>query len=952
MAHLSVRLLGAFQVTLDDHPIAAFESDKVRALLAYLIVEAGRPHRRSALAGLLWPDSPEQMARHNLSQALFSLRQTIGDRSANPPFLLISRDTLQFNPHSNYDLDVAAFTSACSALNQSGSHSNPSTLAVLDQAVQLYRGGFMQQFSLSDSDTFEEWLLLKRESLHMLALRAMGALADSYEQSGNYEQARHYAWRQLELDPWREEAHRQLMRVFAASGQRSAALVQYERCRTILQVELGVEPSEETSALYERIRSTQELTQSAPPSSPSATSRLPFTPPAPLPIPPTPFIGREMERSELARYLADQACRMITLVGPGGIGKTRLALQTAADQRTAFTHGVAFVPLVAVTSRDFIVTAIAEALGITVNRAEDPQALLLDYLRDKDLLLTLDNAEHLLDAADLFATLLQEAPRIKLLVTSRERLHVRWEWVIELHGLTIPDDERVEELESYSAVALFVQSAQRVRNDFRLSVAERAAVVDICRLVDGMPLGIELAASWLRVLSSTEIVHEISRNLDFLESSFRDLPERHRSLRAVFEHSWTLLNAGERRVLSRLSVFRGGFGREAAAVVSEAGLGMLAALVEKSLLRRTAMGRYDIHELVRQYTAAKLQEMGETEQTRQRHLAFFLELAETTAPKLIQAEQITWLNQLELENDNLRMALQWALDRNDLEAAARLCAALWRFWYMRGYLSEGRRWIGAVLVQPERLSPMLQAVVCNGAGVLAFTQMDLDEALRLHNISVRLYRQLGDERGIATALNNLGRIASLTNDVAGGEQCFHESLELMRKQDNRWGIGLVLFNLALAAQLRHDGAQMRRYYAESLEMARSIGDRRLMAMVLKELGLLALGQGDTAQANALCREALTLSSDLGDREVSAWSMGYLAMVAVSRWQGARAAQILGSVAALREVMGAPIPNTHRDYYEYAEAAARAQLGEAAFKAAYTRGWALPLDQAIAYALGE
>ncbi|MGH8631367.1 MAG: ATP-binding protein, partial [Burkholderiales bacterium] len=333
-----------------------------------------------------------------------------------------------------------------------------------------------------------------------------------------------------------------------------------------------------------------------------------------LPTPPTPLIGRERELAEMARLLGDPQCRLLTLAGPGGIGKTRLAIEAADHQREAFADGAHFVSLAPIRSAEFIVPAIADAIGFAFYGAEDPKAQLLNYLSGKAPLLVLDNLEHLLEGVALLAEILERGPAVKLLATSRERLNLHGEWVLDIQGLPFPDEAGSAEVEGYSAVALFVQTARRAHVDFVLAAEERPAVARICRLVEGMPLGIELAAAWVRTLSCREIAQEIERNLadprqgmDFLAASMRDVPERHRSIRAAFDHSWNLLSAEEQQVMRQLSVFRGGFRREAAEQVAGATLPLLSALVDKSLLRRTEAGRFDLHELVRQYAAAQLQ---------------------------------------------------------------------------------------------------------------------------------------------------------------------------------------------------------------------------------------------------------------------------------------------------------------------------------------------------------
>ena len=465
MAHLTINVLGELRVLLDDVEVSSFKSDKARALLAYLVVEADRSHSRDALMGLLWPDSPEERARHNLRQAIFSLRLALGDHTAKPPYLLISRDSIQFNSESDYSLDLDQFNTAFDTWERN--RRNEDTLRFipeLEEMVNLYHGQFLQHFYIKDSVEFEDWIVVQRESLRQRMMEALIYLANDYERQEDFEAARRYASRQLELDPWREEAHFHIMRVLAFSGERSAALAQYERCKKVLADELGVEPSSKIRDLYEQIRlGTLKPT----PATTSKTSPIPIQN---LPMPLTTFVGREHELVELAELIVNPDGRCITLVGPGGIGKTRLALKVAEQQQGKFLHGVAFIPLVSVGSVEAAIPAIANEIGFTFHGPVDPRIQLLNYLRDKQMLLVVDNVEHLLDQApnsgtiaELLIEILQQAVAVKLLITSREALKLQEEWCFEIQGLAFPVAEQTDRLDEFDAVVLFIERARRCR---------------------------------------------------------------------------------------------------------------------------------------------------------------------------------------------------------------------------------------------------------------------------------------------------------------------------------------------------------------------------------------------------------------------------------------------------------------------------------------------------------
>ena len=1019
MAHLVISALGPLQVTLDGRLVIDFESNKVRALLAYLAVESDRPHSRDALMALLWPGQPDRAARNNLRHVLPNLRQVIGDATAQPPFLSITRDSVQFNPNSDYSLDIAAFNAllvACEQHAHRHAESCQSCMKRLRQAVELYRGDFMQQFFLSDSPEFEEWAVLQRERLRRQALDALYRLTSYHERRGEHRQALQYAMRQLELDPWREEAHRQAMHALASSGERSTALAQYETCRRTLARELGVEPAQETLALYEQIK--------------SGTLERPVAGVSDLPTPTTPFIGRTQELAMLAEMLENPNCRLVTIVGPGGIGKTRLALTAAAEQIGAFQHGVYFVPLAPLNSPDLIAPAIADTLGLTFSGPQDPMAQLLKYLCGRELLLVLDNLEHLLDGAELITQML-EAPRVTLVVTSRERLTLQAECVFELEGLDYPVTDSVGNIEQYSAVQLFVERARRVQPEFQIG-AEATAVARICRLVEGLPLAIELAATTLKVQSCATIANEISTGLQTLATKFSDVPERHRSVWAAFEHSWKLLDEDERRVFRRLSIFRGGFQLEAAQQVAGESSDTLLALMDKSLLRHDGVRRFDMHELLRQYASEKLIESGEADQAHGQHLAWFLRMAQEAEPHLTGKEQASRLAQLELEIDNLRAALTWTLDHEQVETALQLCAALSRFWLLHSHLKEGGQWLEQALARSSHLRSLVRAQALAGAGRLAYAQANYTSATALAQQGLELYRELGDKRGMAALLNNLGLFAIDQGELERAKGIYAESLSLYREMEDEWGIAAALNNLGIALRLqgnyqqaqacfeetlairqklgdehsialsflnlgniaRHQGdsTQAQTYYEKSLALFQQVGDKAGIASSVNSMGVVARLRGDLTQAITWHEESLTLRQEIGDRlgmSLSLNGMGYTRLaqhdnadarrcfaesLALLREQGGkhrivldlvglattagiqgnlvRAAQLYGAAQTLRESIGSVIEPDVQILVEPQVAATQAQLGQAAFQEVWSTGRAMTVEQAIAYALEE
>lgn len=875
MANLTLGLLGPLRVIAGDAPITSFESDKARALLAYLAVESTQPHRRDALVGLLWPDCAEDVARRNLRQALYNLRRAIGDRAAKPQYLLISQQDIQFNTASDYALDVADFM----ALQDHCDQQLPRCVEDcsfhaerLQEAMALYHGPFLREFFLEDSAEFEEWAVRRREAFHRRAVVAVTYLANYWEQSGNHEVARGWAVRWLELDPWSEPAHRQLMRVLAAGGERGGALAQYETCRRVLDKELGAEPSAETRDLYEQIKRGEPAAQKR--GGASVSSRIQPS----LPVQVTPFIGRERELEELSGLLSAPDCRLITLVGPGGIGKTRLALQAAANVRDKFTQGAVFVSLGPVQAPAFIVTAVADALGLVFSGTADPKTQILSYLREKEILLVLDNVEHLLaegpfetGATDLFAEILKRAPRAKLLITSRELLNLQGEWVFEVEGLSVPEEEGDEKS---SAVALFLQRGRRAHVGFALPVGDRPAVVRICQLLGGVPLAIELAAAWARTLPPSDIGREIEHSLDFLESAMRDLPERHRSMRAAFGHSYGLLSEEERGILRRLSVFRGGFAREAADEIAGATLSLLSTLKSKSLLRRMPGGRYDLHELIRQFAAEHLAEHpDEQTATQVSHSRYYLTFFTRAKERLQSSAQREALAELTAEMDNFRAAWEWAIAHHDLAPACQVSATLYHVYELRGWFEEGETVFHeaaeAIRSHPEGTDTdqALTAIHIMRTHSAYFSFRLSKSALPYASLSssAAFLQSSADQFAAAYSMWYLGIVCWTLGRFTEATDCLRVSLDKFKRYGDRWHESAAGEYIGVVVHERGEYEQARPYFVEALAIARELGDPMQIAHILAYMSRTIIALGRLTEAEVILQESLALAQEIGYR---------------------------------------------------------------------------------------
>ncbi|MBX3053808.1 MAG: hypothetical protein KF753_20180 [Caldilineaceae bacterium] len=627
MSELRLFLLGSPQLLVDGEEKILRERKAV-ALLAYLAVEQ-TPQSRDTLATLFWPESDQQRARANLRYLLWSLRKNVGEA-----WLATDGDQIALAGAGQVLVDAAEFRQH---LDKWRGHFHPADefcaacAESLEMALELYRGDFLQGFSLDDSPQFDDWQFFQAEGLRRDLAAGLDTLVEQGIARQCYEDAIAHARRWAALDPLHEPACRALMKLYAWTGQYEAAIRQFHRCVQALQEEMGVEPDEETQQLYAQIRNRRfPLPSQGIPPTPANESEPPAivsTPVGNLPPVSTAFVGRQMELAQIAQRLADPSARLLTIVGPGGMGKSTLALQAGRAEAANFSDGVWFVPLAGMELPEQMPSAILTALQMPSGGGTPPRRQLSTHLRRKQILLILDNFEDVLPAAGMLAELLRACPQVKLIVTSRERLNLRDEWLLALGNLTYPTDTSLENAKQseYSALRLFEICAQRTQPTFILDATSLPSVVRICQLVDGMPLALEMAGAWVRVLPVAEIPAEIERSLVFLSTGARDVAERHRSIHAVFDHSWRLLTERERSVLRQLSVFRNGFSREGAEAVAGASLLDLSTLLDKSWLGLEGDGRYRMHALAHQYALEKLRSGKDEEEADvlQRHCLFY-----------------------------------------------------------------------------------------------------------------------------------------------------------------------------------------------------------------------------------------------------------------------------------------------------------------------------------------
>jgi predicted ATPase/DNA-binding NarL/FixJ family response regulator len=708
--------------------------------------------------------------------------------------------------------------------------------------------------------------------------------------------------------------------------------------------------------------------------------------PSNLPIRLTPLVGRTREIAELRAELERPEVRLLTLTGSGGSGKTRLALAVATEALATFQDGVVFVDLAPVSDAVLVLSTIASALNSQgLVSATDPVATptngeqsgaedvaqltaISDVLRERRLLLVLDNFEQLLAAAPQVAGLLQACPRLKILVTSRSVLHLEGEHEYPVPLLGLPDLAHLpspDEIAQHAAVELFVQRARAVKPDFALTEANAAAVAAICVHLDGLPLAIELAAARIRLLPPQALLGRLSNRLALLTDGARNLPTRQQTLRATLDWSYGLLSPEEQALFTRLGALVGSWTLEAAEAIAgsdEAAsetLEGLASLMDKSLLRQEATpegeGRFRMLETIRDYANERLDASGEVDAIKQRHVAYFLAFAEEAAPHLRGPQQAAWLARLERDHDNLRLALRWALESGNAAAAVRLGAALWRFWWILGHLGEGQRWLAAVLEGSQLLTASVQVRALSGAWAMVSHAMAPDpasyaQATVFFTDTLSLCRELGDARGIALSLGNLGLVATGQGAVEQGISLLEESLALLRELGDRERIASALSNLGAASLQAGDARRAEAVLQESLQIRRELNDRPAVAATLTALARAAVSRGDQKTASALLGEALTLSRESGAAPVVAEAIEQLAQLALASGKAEQAARLFGAAGNLRQATGTVLSATAQLALDRDVAAAQAALGDTDFAVAWAAGGALSREAVVAQAL--
>ncbi len=852
---LKAMLLGRSEIAVGDRVVGAedWPGRLPRTLLLLLLVTPGYRLPRDQVLDRLWPEAAPEAALNSLYKTLHALRRVLepdlarGNRSA---YIAVGGDGVGLVDPARVWVDAHAFASAVAS---AAPLAEPERRAALRAALDLYAGDLLAD------EPYLDWLVARREGLRTTRERVVLDLAVLDLAAGEPLAALGPLFDLLGSDPTVEEAHRAAMRAYAAAGQREAALRQFERCRSALEADLGAEPSPETIALRDEIASAQVRLDGI---DRNATKPRPFNN---LPAPPTPLVGRDAEVDEIQALLWRPDVRLVTLTGAGGIGKTRLALEIAAGVADDFPDGVVFVSFAALRDPELVIQAIAQTMGIREEAGRSIETLLQEVLKERDLLLVLDNMEHLLDAAPSVAELLAVCGRVTALATSREALMVRAEHERELRPLGLPNLKRLppsRSLPRYGAVALFEQATRAVRADFAVTDENAEAVAELCVRLDGLPLAIELAAARGRRLSPAALLDRYSRRLDLLSDGPRDLPERQRTLRNTIAWSYDLLSHADQKAFRWLGVFAGGCVEETA---EDLGLSSdtVRSLADKHLVRIEDDSRVWMLETVREFAQELLLASGEAPEAEARHTELFRDLAEQGMIHVTGPDQVAWLERFDAEYENVRSVFERAIRNGDAETGQRIASGMKDYWRMRGIVSEGCDWLKQALAL-DGGSPESRASALHALGQMTDERGERDAAEDLLRGALAAWRELDDERQMAAVMND---VAGVMRDRAAYEEAVRideEALAIHRRLGNARGIGISLNGLGMDAIIRGHYAQAADLFESSAAAIEPTGDLDRIALALSNAASLAYWIGENARSRRLAEQALAIRRRLRD----------------------------------------------------------------------------------------
>ncbi len=868
-----IKLLGSPVIYHNDN-ILEPTTTKQHALLYYLVIQ-GDWVNREVIADLFW-QLDDKNSRNNLRVMLTKLKKEADFDWADSLEIENTRLRLLL------DNDVNAFSKA----------NNEKQWAKIQS---LYQGLLLDNVNIRNAPHFYEWLELERQTLNNQWREALITQAKLWEEKGHFDDARTLMQTLLEDDPdppypYAEDALLNLLRYADQSGAYDEALLHYQSIKKQLAQD-GLEASESAQKLAKKLEAKRQQKALIVKDKPVQHT---------LPVQSNTFIGRDMELVDIAALLGKTDCRLLTLVGLGGIGKTRLALQISEYQREHFADGVHFILLAALQSTNNLAATILNTLKTSLSVGQTPEDSLLENLKDKAILLALDNFEHLLEGAPLLGTLLEKTKNLKFLVTSREPLNLTWEHTFEVLGLRYPEGANTKDFAQYDAVRLFTRTAQQVNSRFQLEAEYYPAVLEICQIVEGMPLGLELAASWVQTFSCQQIAQMLAENIGIIESTLKDIPERHRSLDHVFEYSWRLLSKIEQNVLSKLAVFRGGFDKEAVRAITNASYITLVQLKQKSLVRKVGEERFDMHEVIRQGAEKKLKENDNTyQEARVKHTHYYLDFVANNNEE-VQASQIETIRALEIDLDNIREAWYWAVYKLDADTLYSSLTPIHRFHINQGRFQEAlelynyaEKYFNQDKGKKHLFFPSLLHRKAWCLGKLGYAQ----ESIIYDKRSLELSRYLNNINGMITSLHSLGVSERRIGNNLQARVVWQEALELSKK-NNKILMFNILSNLSILEEQEGNYEQAEVYYRNALYASQQSGEIGNYLKHLNNLATFLLNTGRSDEAEELSKEGIHLAGKINQEENLPYFLLKLARVANHQgnnnkaWQLAQQALVL------------------------------------------------------------
>lgn len=921
-ARLQIFCFGGLKVILDGEEVTSFSTDKARALLIYLALDPGRPFQRSHLAGLLWSDQSDTQALHSLRQTLSLLRKSIFENEPGNPFLIVERDRVKFNSHTSFWVDVLEFKRELQAAYQN--HRNQITYTSIDlrslkNAIGRYTGPFLDRFTLNCSALFDEWLILVQEETNTLAVEALSYLVDYHQKRGEIIPAIQFCKQILQINPWDESIHYRLMNLMAIDGQWTAAQNAYKNLHTYLKIQIGVEPDPKTKALFQKIRSSSLNSQSLPNPYPSPASNLPNKHSI--------FIGRDKELDEISALLASTATHLLTLSGAGGIGKTRIALEVAAQQIGIYKDGVFFASLLNDTTLVQVETSIAQAVGLPFSDQLQQKALLLDFLRLREIFLILDNCDQLAsnyEFTEFISEIIRTAKNLKMLITSRERLNIQEEHVFIVEGLPYPGERpnTRKELNLYDSLELFQTRVQQSNRFFKINEKNQHPILHLCQLMEGHPLAIELAASSISAQVNADLLARVDEEIDTFIDAYSNATPQHRSLKTVFDVSWKLLSKAQQKVLAKLSIFRGGFELSDAENLTTIGSPIFSQLINKSLLRQQDGDRCDMHEIIRRFSQEKLEESGDYPTMRSQHAYYFQQQLSQQSSVLIGEKQNEVLDWIEREFENIKAAWNWLLSVNEFKKLENMIEILYQFFNIRSWFLEGiglfqdtqkslqlnsdnSIFLGmvfariAALAYRARMNDLVSEAITQSMNIFEFEKNESEiafclvtlgglhlrkksyqEALTCSQKSLQLYTQNGNISGQSYSAYLQGLVYNRMGNYPLSKTALEQSLALSIKVNDQRRCIAPLNVLGDLACLEGDYPQAEVYFQQGIEIARALKDRFNLAILLNNLATIYQIYQQFSQEKKALEESISISHEIGDLDGEALALNNLGEMAI------------------------------------------------------------------------